>query len=165
MSRRLDAFPSDGLSGALGDIFDADAEDRRTAEILANVLAEHGVQSLALELRRGKRKGDLSLQLEERSQDFGSQAEKKPPPMPDGGPKHGEWDGKPHVGGNKYAGGTGGTGTAGLGGRAGPYRLDVGQKVHMLSEEEKKEGLSQETIESAKRMADEVSFPHSAMLA
>jgi len=155
VSRRLDAFPSDGLSGALGDIFDADAEDRRTAEILANVLAEHGVQSLALELRRGKRKGDLSLQLEERSQDFGSQAEKKPPPMPDGGPKHGEWDGKPHVGGNKYAGGTGGTGTAGLGGRAGPYRLDVGQKVHMLSEEEKKEGLSQETIESAKRMADE----------
>jgi hypothetical protein len=157
VARHLDAFPEDGLHGALADVFDADAEDKPTSAILANVLAEHGLHALALELRRGRRQGDTSLQLEERSTEFGGKAEKKPPPMPDGGPKRGEWDGKPHVGGNKYAGGTGGTGTAGLGGRAGPYRLDVGQRVHMLSEAEKAEGVSQEAVESAKRMADEAS--------
>lgn len=156
VARHLDAFPDDGLHGALADVFDADAEDKPTAAILGSVLAEHGLHALALEMRRGRRQGDTSLQLEERSAEFGGKADKKPPPMPDGGPKHGEWDGKPHVGGNKYAGGTGGTGTAGLGGRAGPYRLDVGQRVHMLSEAEKAEGVSQEALESAKRMADEV---------
>ena len=97
----------------------------------------------------------MELRLEGESDEFGGRAEKPPPPMPEGGPKHGEWDGKPHVGGNKYAGGTGGTGTAGLGGRAGPYRLDVGQQVHLLSEEEKAAGISDEAAEAAKRMADE----------
>ena len=42
-------------------------------------------------------------------------------------PKHGkENDGKQHVGGNTWAGGTGGSNTAGLGGRGGPYRLVSG---------------------------------------
>eukprot|EP00854_Cymbomonas_tetramitiformis_P001380 gene1380-1983_t len=48
-------------------------------------------------------------------------------------PKHGrETDGKPHVGGNTWAGGTGGADTAGLGGIGGPYRLDLGHKVHQV---------------------------------
>ena len=68
----------------------------------------------------------------------GSSVLTDPPPMNDKGPRHGEWDGEQHIGGNQFAGGSGGTGTAGLGGRAGPYRLDVGQDVHMLSEEQKR---------------------------
>jgi len=36
-----------------------------------------------------------------------------------------------------WDGGSGGSGTAGIGGRAGSYRLDVGQDLVMLSEEEK----------------------------
>ena len=42
-----------------------------------------------------------------------------------------------HVGGNTWAGGTGGRDTAGLGGKGGPYRLDSGNDVHQLSDEEK----------------------------
>lgn len=34
--------------------------------------------------------------------------------------------GKPHVGGNTWAGGSGGADTTGLGGVGGPYRLDLG---------------------------------------
>ena len=88
-------------------------------------------------VKRGRVLGDLSLKLE-----HGEDAEavvwnggKGPAPMPEQ-PKHGDWDGNHHVGGNKWAGGTGGTGTAGLGGRGGPYRLDVGQKIKMLSEDQ-----------------------------
>ena len=37
--------------------------------------------------------------------------------------------GAPHVGGNRWAGGSGGSDTAGLGGRGGPYRLWDGNPV------------------------------------
>jgi hypothetical protein len=44
-------------------------------------------------------------------------------------------DGKEHVGGNTWEGGTGGSSTAGLGGRHGPYRLDLGQfAVHQVQD-------------------------------
>lgn len=51
-------------------------------------------------------------------------------------PKHGkEPDGKPHVGGATWAGGTGGSSTAGLGGKHGPYRrFDPTHQVHQLSD-------------------------------
>lgn len=52
----------------------------------------------------------------------------------------------------RYAGGTGGSGTAGLGGRAGPYRLDKGQDIHLLSEEEKN-AVDSESQRRAKEMA------------
>lgn len=89
----------------------------------------------------------MKLQLNQKRSEVGRALgeDHKPPPMKEGGPKHGEFDGKQHIGGNRFAGGSGGTGTAGLGGRAGPYRLDVGQDIHMLSEEEKK-GVSQARI-------------------
>ena len=32
----------------------------------------------------------------------------KPPEMNAAGPKHGKWDGKQHMGGNQFAGGSGG---------------------------------------------------------
>ena len=40
--------------------------------------------------------------------------------------------------GNTWAGGTGGRDTAGLGGKGGPYRLDAGNNVHQISDEEKR---------------------------
>ncbi len=54
-------------------------------------------------------------------------------------PKHGKAsDGKQHVGGNTWEGGTGGSSTAGLGGRHGPYRLDLGKfDVHQVADEDK----------------------------
>jgi hypothetical protein len=70
-------------------------------------------------------------------------------------PKHGkETDGKQHVGGNTWAGGSGGSNTAGLGGRGGPYRLDGGHEVHQVSEELKNE-VSEEARARAREMAEE----------
>ena len=60
----------------------------------------------------GVGRGELTLEVERLQ---GREAE---------GPKHGkDSDGKQHVGGNTWAGGTGGADTAGLGGKGGPYRL------------------------------------------
>eukprot|EP01060_Flectonema_neradi_P011084 TRINITY_DN1814_c0_g1_i5.p1 TRINITY_DN1814_c0_g1~~TRINITY_DN1814_c0_g1_i5.p1 ORF type:complete len:1845 (+),score=374.06 TRINITY_DN1814_c0_g1_i5:658-6192(+) len=69
-------------------------------------------------------------------------------------PKHGKEDGKKHVGGNQYAGGSGGADTAGMGGKAGPYRLDSGQDVHQISDEAKK-NVSKEALAAAKKMGKE----------
>ncbi len=157
IARRLQAFPNDGLQGALRDVFDFDAEDKSTAATIADVLAAHGLKGLATAVRSGKAHGDMGLKFEKKSKRMGRDQlgeDHKPPEMKEGGPKHGEWDGKQHMGGNMFAGGSGGTGTAGLGGRGGPYRLDVGQEVHMLTEAEK-QGLSMEQLQAAKRMADE----------
>uniref|UniRef100_F6QXZ7 von Willebrand factor A domain-containing protein 8 n=1 Tax=Ciona intestinalis TaxID=7719 RepID=F6QXZ7_CIOIN len=54
-------------------------------------------------------------------------------------PKHGKIDpdNAPHVGGNTWAGGTGGRDTAGLGGKGGPYRLDMGHDVTQVPDWEK----------------------------
>ena len=56
-------------------------------------------------------------------------------------PKHGkDPDGKAHVGGNTWRGGSGGNSTAGLGGRHGPYRFfdfDAGHDIHQVDEKEK----------------------------
>lgn len=69
-------------------------------------------------------------------------------------PKKGEVDptGNPHVGGNRWAGGTGGRDTAGLGGRGGPYRLDGGHDIHQLSDELKAQ-VSPEALAAAREMA------------
>jgi len=69
--------------------------------------------------------------------------------------KHGKEDpnNEPHVGGNTWAGGTGGSDTAGLGGRGGPYRLDLGHKVHQVSDEMKAE-VTEEAQRRAKAMGE-----------
>ncbi|CAK9101331.1 von Willebrand factor A domain-containing protein 8 (PEX7-binding protein 2) (P7BP2) [Durusdinium trenchii] len=60
------------------------------------------------------------------------------PPKELSSPKHGDEDNKEHIGGNRWAGGTGGADTAGLGGRGGPYRLEKpGQRVRQVSDEAK----------------------------
>jgi len=73
------------------------------------------------------------------------------------GPKHGKApDGKRHAGGNTWAGGTGGTDTAGMGGKGGPYRLDLddGHPVMQISDEEKA-NVSAEAHEAARLMGKE----------
>lgn len=49
-------------------------------------------------------------------------------------PKHGDEDDKEHIGGNRWAGGTGGADTAGLGGRGGPYRVLDSINILMISQ-------------------------------
>eukprot|EP01065_Artemidia_motanka_P045422 TRINITY_DN667_c0_g1_i1.p1 TRINITY_DN667_c0_g1~~TRINITY_DN667_c0_g1_i1.p1 ORF type:complete len:1933 (+),score=528.40 TRINITY_DN667_c0_g1_i1:53-5800(+) len=71
-----------------------------------------------------------------------------------GKPKHGEEDDKQHVGGNRWAGGSGGADTAGLGGKGGPYRLDKGHDVHQISDEAKKD-ISEEAKAAARKMGKE----------
>ena len=81
---------------------------------------------------------------------------KKPPEAK--GPKHGKApDGKRHAGGNTWQGGTGGSDTAGMGGKGGPYRLDLedGHDVMQLSDEEKA-NISKEAMEAAREMGQEV---------
>jgi hypothetical protein len=58
-----------------------------------------------------------------------------------------------HAGGNTWAGGTGGTDTAGMGGKGGPYRLDLddGHPVMQISDEEKA-NVSAEAREAARQM-------------
>jgi len=159
IAKRLDRFPSEGLEGALADVFDVDVEDAPTASLLATLLEAHGLASLAKEVKKGRRVlGDLSLKLDEgegEGDEGGAANEpyKAPADMPEQ-PKHGAFDGTQHVGGNIWAGGTGGSGTAGLGGRGGPYRLDVGQEIYMLSEAQKAE-IGQDALDAAKRMADD----------
>jgi MoxR-like ATPase len=72
-------------------------------------------------------------------------------------PKHGQADdGKQHVGGSNWAGGTGGSNTAGMGGRGGPYRL-LGKgvkEIHQVSDELKAQ-VSEEARQKAHAMAKE----------
>ena len=67
-------------------------------------------------------------------------------------PTMGNWDGREHIGEGPWDGGSGGSGTAGIGGRAGSYRLDAGQELVMLSEEEKA-ALPAEYYEEARQLA------------
>merc|ERR1712224_1011839 len=68
-----------------------------------------------------------------------------------GNPKHGKIDDKEHHGGNTWAGGTGGADAAGLGGKGGPYRLDKGNDVYQITEEQKK-NISKEALQAAYEM-------------
>lgn len=71
-------------------------------------------------------------------------------------PKVGQFDSTnaPHVGGNTWAGGSGGSDTAGLGGRGGPYRLDLGHghAIHQVSQADK-DAVSSKIRHQAAEMA------------
>eukprot|EP00434_Breviolum_minutum_P000151 symbB.v1.2.000130.t1/scaffold16.1/size461936/4 len=70
-------------------------------------------------------------------------------------PKHGDEDDKEHIGGNRWAGGSGGADTAGLGGRGGPYRLEKpGQRVRQVSDEAKAQ-VDAEAAQAAKQLGQE----------
>ncbi|CAK0844639.1 unnamed protein product [Prorocentrum cordatum] len=158
----LQRFPEDPLEQVLASVFAFDMDDVQKRQPLLEVLRRHqiAVDGAGEALLEGYAHGDLSFKLEEnrdRSKDVTNPHNADghaPPDIHPDGPKHGEWDGQEHIGGNRFAGGSGGTGTAGLGGRWGPYRLDVGQKLVMVPEE-LKQGIDEQTKRKAQQMADE----------
>ncbi|CAK9044134.1 Nicotinamide phosphoribosyltransferase (NAmPRTase) (Nampt) (Pre-B-cell colony-enhancing factor 1 homolog) (PBEF) (Visfatin) [Durusdinium trenchii] len=155
-------FPKDRLEELASTVFAFDLADEKKRTPLLGVLQRHGIATTeeSIRLLDGYTSGDMSLKLDEgrdKSKDVVNKENPdgtRPPDMAPGGPKHGKWDGQEHIGGNQFAGGSGGTGTAGLGGRWGPYRLDVGQKLVQVSEDSKK-GLDEETKRKAQEMADD----------
>eukprot|EP00854_Cymbomonas_tetramitiformis_P001590 gene1590-2225_t len=181
--RHLQAFPQDGVEVACRNVFDFDAHEPLTMKRLESALRDAGlftgptptaappapINAAVLRRAPGSQfQMDLELEAPPPMQPRGhatahptdrrplemTAREDAPPPVSEKAPTHGLEDDEEHVGGNQYAGGTGGTGTAGLGGKAGPYRLDKGQDIHLLSEEEKN-NVDAETQERARRMADE----------
>lgn len=165
--RHLQRFPCDGPERALGDVFAFDLRDSSKRQQLLEALARHGFATdpMGKELVIAREHGDMTLQLDDKvdTEVEGFSPDnpdgRSPPDMPEEGPIHGDWDGLQHIGGNAAAGGSGGTGTAGLGGRWGPYRLDVGQALIMVPES-LKGGLDEEARRKAARMAQEAHARH-----
>lgn len=153
-------FPST-LEELCGSVFALDLAEKTKRSALLEVLQRHGIADSQAGVRvlDGVGHGDMDLKLDEgrdKSKDVVNTENpngQRPPDMAPGGPKHGKWDGQEHIGGNQFAGGSGGTGTAGLGGRWGPYRLDVGQKLVQVPEDQKQD-LDEETKRKAQEMAD-----------
>jgi len=128
----------DGGSGGEGEPGDGPPEEG----------GPEGVRRQAL--RQAKRQRKRLLEEQRREEKRREQARDA-----SGKPKHGDEDDQEHVGGNKWAGGSGGADTAGLGGKGGPYRLEKkGQNVHQISDEAK-EQISDEAKEAARKMGEE----------
>lgn len=141
VARHLSKYPDDGLDGAIENVIAFDRFDTALMNQLGSIFKRHGVRLPAAQSSTefgGGRDGGIST-----------------PKTRTSDPKHGKEDpnNEPHVGGNTWAGGTGGSDTAGLGGRGGPYRLDLGHKVHQVSDEMKAQ-VSEEAQQRARAMAD-----------
>jgi hypothetical protein len=135
--RHLAEYADDGLDGAIENIVAFDRFDPSLMKQLEAIFKQHGVQLPAGTALAGRgREGGIST-----------------PRTRTSSPKHGKETTEAHVGGNQWAGGTGGSDTAGLGGRGGPYRLDLGHKVHQVSDEMKEE-VSDEAKKKAKAMGE-----------
>jgi MoxR-like ATPase len=138
--RHLEKYPDDGFATAIDNVLAFDRFDTTLMKQLNSIFNQHGVklQIPSTKLEGAGREGGISTPRTRASD-----------------PKHGKIDptGNPHVGGNTWAGGTGGSDTAGLGGRGGPYRLDLGHKVHQVSDEMKAQ-VSEESLRRAKEMGE-----------
>ncbi|KAK7235505.1 midasin-like protein [Aureococcus anophagefferens] len=171
----LEAFPDDDVESVVSNVFAFDAFDPRLAETLSGAVRGRGLawrpsngptpfahgnphraklentQFKAEHLNSGAfapgraAMGDVGTKNYSDATDRSGKINR---------PTSGNWDGRQHIGEGPWDGGTGGSGTAGIGGRAGPYRLDVGQELRMLSEEEKG-ALPGDFYDEAKKMADE----------
>ncbi|CAK9038246.1 unnamed protein product [Durusdinium trenchii] len=173
--RHLENFPDDPVEEVFGDVFEFDWHDSKLRETLAGVL--HGCGFEFNPTAKPVKHGDAQKRLPKdfksaKHYDSGENAENDGEGFDPGdvgtrdyddatdqsgkrhAPRAGNWDGRQHIGEGPWDGGSGGTGTAGIGGRAGPYRLDVGQELVMLTEEQKKE-VSEEWHKKAQQMADE----------
>lgn len=182
--RHMKRFPEDEIDTVLRNVFDFDVMRKEYHEILLQILNKHGipVSSLGVEAARrasgakGGKKRNVMLKFEGDAADGMRRPQRGGRNMPNmrgrgrgGGaqamprniakvvdPKEGKVDpkNKPHRGGNTWRGGTGGSSTAGLGGRAGPYRLDLGHDVMQISDE-LKEQVPEEVKQAARQMARE----------
>uniref|UniRef100_H2YJD6 von Willebrand factor A domain-containing protein 8 n=1 Tax=Ciona savignyi TaxID=51511 RepID=H2YJD6_CIOSA len=146
--KHLEKFPKEGLANVVRNVFDFDAYSKETKEQLSSVMHKHGIPigakphdvRLAKPLRCSVK---FSLITTERESGEDVTA-----------PKHGKIDPKnaPHVGGNTWAGGTGGRDTAGMGGKGGPYRLDMGHDVTQIPDWEK-EAVPEHVKKAAREVA------------
>jgi hypothetical protein len=138
--RHLNEYPSDGLDGAIDNVIAFDRFDGALMKQLNSIFKQHGVQlpDTTTAFEGGGREGGISTPRTRAST-----------------PKHGKHDptNSPHVGGNTWAGGTGGSDTAGLGGRGGQYRLDLGHKIHQVSDEMKAQ-VNEEAQRRAREMGE-----------
>ncbi|CAJ1380979.1 unnamed protein product [Effrenium voratum] len=174
--RHLDSFPDDPVEEVFADVFEFDWHDDKLRETLMEVLHSCGFKldpPGAKAVKHGDAKKRLPKDFKSaKHYDSGEMAENDGEGFNPGdvgtknyddqtdrsgkrhAPRAGNWDGRQHIGEGPWDGGSGGTGTAGIGGRAGPYRLDVGQELVMLSEDQKTE-VPEEWHKKAQQMADE----------
>ncbi|XP_055693554.1 von Willebrand factor A domain-containing protein 8 [Lutzomyia longipalpis] len=142
--KHLQKFPEEDMSELVGNVLDFDRYSPEALELVTTVLQKHGlpIEGYAKhEMAALRKKREIQVTVESKSGKSVSS------------PKHGKVDpeNKPHVGGNTWAGGSGGRDTAGLGGKGGPYRLDSGNPVHQLSDEEK-DDIPDEVKKAAREM-------------
>jgi hypothetical protein len=146
-------YPSDSISDALENVFSFDAYDPFLKDHVIESLAkvgfridrEHFLPSLAARQKVVEsRKNKLSMSYERSASTDKAR-----------GPKHGKIDdtNEPHVGGNTWAGGTGGRDTAGMGGKGGPYRLDVGNPIHQVRVRGESARVRREEVSCQKKSA------------
>lgn len=118
------------LDAALANVFDYETEPKIRGKI-ADIFAKNGlnmeqvfVSAPGYAVEQSKKRLEHNY-MPQRPSDENPKPGKDP-------------DGKPHVGGNTWAGGTGGSSTAGMGGRHGPWRRDGGFEIHQVPESEKR---------------------------
>lgn len=162
VARHLEKFPHDSVPEALTNVLAFEAFDSPLRRRLAEVFEKQGFSGVSAAFERAfgpvageagfVRSGD-GKEVDIHYLPLGADGGASVPRTGLDGPKHGEVDptGAPHVGGNKWAGGSGGSDTAGLGGRGGPYRLWDGNPVHQVSDEHKAE-VSEEARQAARAL-------------
>ena len=141
--KHLNFYPEDEIEGALENVLSFDRLDRALANQLKQIFDDYGISVFT----------ENSF---ESNNTYHAHGAISTPRTRVSSPKHGEVDPEniPHIGGNNWAGGSGGSDTAGLGGRGGPYRLDLGHPVHQVSDQMKAE-VSEEVKRKAREMAEE----------
>lgn len=138
-ARHMNEFPNDGLTGAIENVIAFDRSDLALMKQLNSIFRKHGIELSSSEPMNEKQRTEGGIST---------------PRTRVGDPKHGKVDpdNTPHIGGNTWYGGTGGSDTAGLGGRGGPYRVDLGHPVHQVSDEMKAQ-VSDEAQHRAREIA------------
>ncbi|KAL8292641.1 hypothetical protein RQP46_001253 [Phenoliferia psychrophenolica] len=143
--RHMKRFPEDPLEQVLRNVFDFDINRPETIDALYDILRKHklSVARIGIDAARiGSEETKKPVVI-----DF------KPKDTSLSEPKFGKApDGKPHTGGNTWAGGTGGRDTAGLGGRGGYMRLYTGQDISQIPDQ-LKEDVPDEIKNKARDMA------------
>jgi len=144
--KHLEEYKNDGISSAIENVISFDSLNPSLKNF---ILSKFMARGIPISKDHEKQVMDWEITKEQRSM-----MNKSDPRTNIGSPKHGKVDphNKPHVGGNTWAGGTGGSDTAGMGGRGGPYRLDLGHDVHQVSDEAKQE-VSDKVKQEAARLA------------
>ncbi|CAE7247024.1 unnamed protein product [Symbiodinium microadriaticum] len=158
VARHLEKFPKESVADALSNVLTYEAFDPPLLRQLLHVFDSQGLRVEELKAvfnTVSGDKGSRSLKAADIEIRYypAHGGGRSTPRTPTQQPKHGEVDptGAPHVGGNRWAGGSGGSDTAGLGGRGGPYRLWDGNPVFQVDDAMKK--VSSESKSKARALA------------